>query len=318
MQLSSREHEHLRDLSQIRFLVIDEVDRMVQQGSFKELSLILDAVHAANPMDDDDDSDDREEDQIDEDDDLSANRDRLLALPGVPGEAQLEMLTDDIERRVLEQRQRSSGQPPIIKKVDDKELDELIGGEGCQIMDEHDDESLPLPPPVRRQTFVYSATLTLASASLGSRKDMGKRRKKKSSHVDGIDGAIAEILDRAHVKGKTKVVDLSINERSVVNKTNKKERMESKSQFRLPPGLSLRQIKCTRHHKDWHLYAYLLITQQGSSGPCLVFCNSIAGVRRVGKTLETLGMKVRILHAEMQQVRGRCVTHVTNKSEEVQ
>merc|ERR1712070_111522 len=64
---------------------------------------------------------------------------------------------------------------------------------------------------------------------------------------------------------------------------------------------SLEQIKCTQRHKDSHLYAYLMTTEQGSSGPCLVFCNSIAAVRRVGSTFQTLGFNVRILHAHMQQ-----------------
>jgi ATP-dependent RNA helicase DDX24/MAK5 len=45
-----------------------------------------------------------------------------------------------------------------------------------------------------------------------------------------------------------------------------------------------------------------LTTAQGASGPALVFCNSIAAVRRVGTTLQTLGLTVRILHAHMQQV----------------
>ena len=54
--------------------------------------------------------------------------------------------------------------------------------------------------------------------------------------------------------------------------------------------------------KDSHLYAYLVTTRQGSSGPCLVFCNSIAAVRRVGETLKMLGLPVKMLHAQMPQV----------------
>ena len=71
---------------------------------------------------------------------------------------------------------------------------------------------------------------------------------------------------------------------------------------RLPPGLTLGEIRCAQRHKDSHLYAYLVTTRQGSSGPCLVFCNSIAAVRRVGETLKTLGLPVKMLHAQMQQV----------------
>mmetsp|Transcript_11033 Transcript_11033/g.17485 ORF Transcript_11033/g.17485 Transcript_11033/m.17485 type:complete len:300 (+) Transcript_11033:173-1072(+) len=70
---------------------------------------------------------------------------------------------------------------------------------------------------------------------------------------------------------------------------------------RLPPGLTLGEIPCAQRHKDSHLYAYLVTTRQGSSGPCLVFCNSIAAVRRVGDTLKTLGLPVKMLHAQMMQ-----------------
>mmetsp|Transcript_16555 Transcript_16555/g.21665 ORF Transcript_16555/g.21665 Transcript_16555/m.21665 type:complete len:114 (+) Transcript_16555:883-1224(+) len=44
-----------------------------------------------------------------------------------------------------------------------------------------------------------------------------------------------------------------------------------------------------------------MTTVEGASGLCLVFCNSIASVRRVGSTLQALGLDVRVLHAQMQQ-----------------
>ena len=43
--------------------------------------------------------------------------------------------------------------------------------------------------------------------------------------------------------------------------------------------LSLCEIPHAQRHKDSHSYAYLVTTRQGSSGPCLVFCNSIAAVQ---------------------------------------
>ena len=66
---------------------------------------------------------------------------------------------------------------------------------------------------------------------------------------------------------------------------------------------------CTQRHKDSHLYGYILyfmsLLQQHkrSQSSILIFCNSIAGVRRVGLTLTTLRLPVRMLHANMQQVR---------------
>ena len=178
-------------------------------------------------------------------------------------------------------------------------------------------------PPVTRQTFVYSATLTLPS------QQQQQSRSKRKRQLP-VDGAIAEILEKAHAKGRTKIVDLTqagserkarVRSVTVAGEDNNGDvpaqlRQQSKtaaaapsssSAFRLPDGLQLQQIKCTKLHKDSHLYAYLMTAasrdNNNNKGPCLVFCNSIAGVRRVGTTLQTLGLSVRMLHAQMQQVR---------------
>jgi ATP-dependent RNA helicase DDX24/MAK5 len=159
---------------------------------------------------------------------------------------------------------------------------------------------------------VYSATLTLppSSSYIASKKVDGKKKKTKSKKAVTVEGAIAEILEKARARGQTKVVDLTSSDKhSVLAPTKEKragvskESASSTVSSRLPPGLSLRKIECTQLHKDSHLYAYLVTTAQGASGPCLVFCNSIAAVRRVGATLETLRLPVRMLHANMAQVR---------------
>jgi len=303
----------LNDLSQIRFLVIDEADRMVTQGSFPELTRILDAVHRANPMDEDGD----EDDNLLDDDPGDDAAHRLYSLPGVPGEAKVQMLTDEILQRIEQQKgqgqvDNGSGldsdddnddamEDTFVSELDDEEYEEAekdlekLGGD----IDEEDAISLPTAPPVRRQTFVYSATLTLPASSM-----YAKSQKKKRSDIK-VDGAIAEILEKAHAKGKTKVVDLATDAKKERTGTTAVPAVAAKDgkgdRFHLPAGLTLHQIKCTQRHKDSYLYAYLMMTDEGTAGPSLVFCNSIAAVRRVGATLTALGMDVRILHAHMQQ-----------------
>lgn len=309
--MASRQYSHLNDLSQIRFLVIDEADRMVQQGSFPQLANILDAVQRANPEDEEEDDSDeggnREKPDCANVDD-GANR--LLGLPGIPGEAKLVMLNDHILEEIERARRQEQGKQrqhyAELEEQNDETSIESGGDDGTA----QEELSLPVRPPVRRQTFVYSATLTLPSTANVT------RSKRARLSVDGnVDGAIAEILEKSRANGKTKVIDLS----NVNKNNNKKHSSEpgpstvvgmdksgqiSEETFRLPCGLSLQEIKCTQRHKDSHLYAYLMTTVDGSAGPCLVFCNSIACVRRVGSTLQALGMDVRILHAQMQQVRS--------------
>jgi len=282
---------------------------MIRQGAFPQLSRILDAVQRANPMDDSDDEED-----LSDDDDEENEPDRMYGLPGIPGEARVEMLSDDILERVRLQKMGGAGsadeaEEPKICEIEDSEYDEQQKElQADQEGDYNDDEiSLPALPPVTRRTYVYSATLTLPATDSyrKSKKQKGRRQ------MMDVDGAIAEILEKSHAKGRTKVVDLTNATGSAKGAAanfrngngNRSAAPKVSEEFRLPPGLELKLIKCTQKHKDSHLYAYLMTTEEGASGPCLVFCNSIAAVRRVGATLQALGLDVRILHAHMQQVR---------------
>eukprot|EP00978_Attheya_sp_CCMP212_P002167 scaffold4463_cov51-Attheya_sp.AAC.10 len=319
--MSTNDYDHLNNLSQLRFLVIDEADRMVNQGSFPQLTKIFDRINTANPVPEEEDSSD---DESDEDDD---DPERLRSLKGVRGEAKVQMLDDSILEMIDNQRQaqaldasddedesRASPTPPIPVELGDEEfeaqqrlLEEQEDGDN-QALDESDEEKVE---PVHRQTFVFSATLTLPSSDSYVKKSVSKRGKNNKNRNLTVEGAVAEILEKAGCRGETKVVDLTTAapERSV--KENVKDVKESKAgtksdaparlSTRLPPGLSLYQIKCIQKHKDSHLYGYLTTTKQGSSGPVLVFCNSIAAVRRVGETLRILGLPVKMIHAQMAQ-----------------
>jgi len=339
-QISKNEIPYLSDLSQIRFLVIDEADRMIQQNSFPQLSRILDAVQQSNPMDDDDD-DDSDDDLQDNEDDDTIGADRLLGLPGLPGEARVQMLTDDILQQIEQQRREySNNRHDYDGNLSDKDSDDQSEEDEEVPTGDIDDEeyekqrelqarelekeieldtdeiALPARPPVKRRTYIYSATLTLPATSTVTKSSKNKKNRRKA--LQDIDGAIAEILEKARAKGKTKVVDLSTTAKTTRGSQSKPANRENKStkgvpstSFQFPPGLTLQQIKCTLKHKDSHLYAFLCGTNNGlRKGPCLVFCNSIAAVKRVGATLQTLGVNVRMLHAHMQQVRIVNTRHV--------
>lgn len=260
---------------------------MTQEHSFPQLIKILDAIHLANPREEDEEESDEDSDE-DEDD-----SERLHGLPGVPGEAQLTMLTDDILEQINNQKASTDPESMEVPEEDFPE-DEWVGDDELKKLEEDLPDDFVPKEKVHRQTFIYSATLTLPFTSTGTKTN--KKHKKL-----GLDGGIAEILEKTRAMGETKVVDLSSS--ASAGKSSTKEKGQRLGGVRLPPGLSLEQIKCTQKHKDSHLYAYLMTTSQGASGPSLVFCNSIAAVRRVGATLQTLGFTVRILHAHMQQVR---------------
>jgi ATP-dependent RNA helicase DDX24/MAK5 len=280
----------MSDLSQIRFLVLDEADRMVQKHCFPQLVQILESVHSANPGSEQEEDDD----DTDESDDEDAE-DYLSSLPGVRGESKVTMLTDDILRQM---ESLQGHEPPEIKEVPDEEFEEAQSS--VDAYDELEDTDFsPEHPRVHRQTFIYSATLTMPQTET----KVKTNSKKKGRRQDvSLDGPIADILSKTRAMGETKIVDLSMLNQDK-HSSQSGGGAGRPNGVQLPPGLHLELVKCTQRHKDSHLYAYLVTTAQGASGPCLVFCNSIAGVRRVGTTLQKLGLPVRILHAHMQQVR---------------
>ena len=316
--MSSGEHDHLTNLQYLRYLVIDEADRMISQGSFPQLERIFEKIQEANPSLEYLATQEEEEYESDSDDE-----DRLLGLPGVRGEARVQMLDDDILQMIEQQKsggkvgnsimdQNMKSDFDITKPVemDDDEYEAMMNQSVEHSEDESDDEKVEEEETVKRQTFVFSATLTLPTSSHQqiSTQLKPKKGKKGNKKQNSVEGAIAEILEKVGSQGQTKVVDLSTSApppqiEQAKKKSSKHTEVEgaSKPTVKLPPGLSLYEIKCTQKHKDSHLYSFLVSTKQGAAGPCLVFCNSIGAVKRVGETLKVLGLPVRMLHAQMQQ-----------------
>ena len=304
--MSCKEHPHLMDLTQLRYLVIDEADRMISQGSFPQLSKIFDLINEANPPPEEEDWSDEEE----EDDD---DPHRMRSLPGIPGEAKVQMLDDRLLAMIRRQEEggtisdEGAESSPEPQEMDDEEYEEQLQEQKRR------KQRTPSKEGIHRQTFVYSATLTLppsAHHSLKAAKTARPNKKRKKRAQETVDGAISEILERSGARGQVKIVDLTNSTEKLDKNLSSREASSSSGNKtsntqqtpKLPPGLSLYQAKCTQLHKDMYLYAYLTTTKIGSSGNCLVFCNSIAAVRRVGETLKALRLPVRTLHAQMAQV----------------
>ena len=288
-------------MDDLRFLVIDEADRMISQGNFPQLKQILAFIQEKSPHPDAPDENDDSDSESDSDSDDDS---RLKSLHGVRGEAKVKMLDMNILKQIELQKM---GKAPSSALMDEEDIEEIADEENFLDEDAESNSILSNKKYEPRQTFVYSATLTLPSSDLSFATEKKKRKSRNKKKT--VEGAIADILEKAGAFGQTKVVDLTSDSTIIQDQSGNKNSMvelslprPSNTNKRLPPGLSLYQILCTQKHKDSHCYAYLATTQQGSSGPSLIFCNSISGVKRVGVTLQTLGLPVRMLHAQMAQV----------------
>ncbi|XP_075874234.1 ATP-dependent RNA helicase DDX24 [Nelusetta ayraudi] len=120
-----------------------------------------------------------------------------------------------------------------------------------------------------RQTFVFSATLTMAHSlptRLLQRKNLDKRNR------------LEALMEKVGIKSKPKVIDLSRKEATAETLTETK-------------------IQCQKEEKDFYLYYFLL----QYPGRTMVFANSIDCIKRLNSLLVILGRSPLPLHANMHQ-----------------
>jgi len=178
--MSSDEHSHLQDMSNLRFLVIDEADRLISTGNFPQLRQIFSYIQQKSPQpceESDDDSDD-ESDSNESDDDDDANR--LKHLQGVRGEARVKMLNINILNQI-EQQRSDKPQSPLIDDREEEDENDSFEEYNDNLNDENVEVDASIKKYIPRQTFVYSATLTLPSTqtSLKRSKTKSGRSKRK-------------------------------------------------------------------------------------------------------------------------------------------
>ncbi|GFQ80987.1 ATP-dependent RNA helicase DDX24 [Trichonephila clavata] len=127
-------------------------------------------------------------------------------------------------------------------------------------------------PHSKRQTFVFSATLTLVHEA-PSRLALKKKRVKVIKTKQKLDSLIKLI---------------GMKDPKIIDITNKTVLVDT---------LTETQIMCSNEQKDSYLYYFLLM----HPGRTLVFCNSKDCVRRLRSVLELLECHPLPLHASMHQ-----------------
>ncbi|KAF7995093.1 hypothetical protein HCN44_004565 [Aphidius gifuensis] len=129
----------------------------------------------------------------------------------------------------------------------------------------------------QRQTFVFSATLTLVH-DIPDYLQRKKNKNSKSKIFKLTSGQkLQKVIHMLHIKNP-KIVDVT-QERGIAG------------------TLTECRITCTIDHKDYYLYYFL----QRHNGRTLIFCNSIGCVKRLAQLFSILDCHPLPLHASMQQ-----------------
>ncbi|KAG7391357.1 ATP-dependent RNA helicase ddx24 [Phytophthora boehmeriae] len=279
-------HEHMKDMATtLRFLVVDEADRMLQPGSYPELEKIFDTLRrkgktAASELedlsDDEEDEEASEEDQNDgsesEDDGEDIDMSKFASGSKV-------MMLDDVLK--MQRKQQAAAAKKENKQESSKSKSPV--------------PERPSSPRHTRQTFLFSATLTIPE---GGRFQKGKTKR----HRNALS-VLEKVMKRVGLRGKPAVVDLSIAEsdaaKPIVSEESKQKlkKQQENVALSLPAGLELCQHEVTESTRDSFLYYFL--TQY--PGRTIIFLNAIHQVRRLTGLLSLLNLPVFALHAEMQQ-----------------
>ncbi|GBF94480.1 DEAD-box ATP-dependent RNA helicase [Raphidocelis subcapitata] len=267
--LMSSGHAHLTRLARLRVLVIDEADRMVQQGHYQELSSILDLIPRPSKG--------------------AEGAAAAAAAAASDGWADAPLL-DEGGNVVVEEGEEEEGeeeQEGEEEEDGEAESEEAEGSGEEEGSEEEEEEAAAAEaaaaaavarrraaprgargPPL--QTMVFSATLTLP-ASLRKRLRRGGGGSSGAATLEGLMG-------RVPFRGEPAIVDLT-TERKLA------DRVEEAS------------IECLEDERDAALY-YLLARHPGRA---LVFVNAVSSLRRVAAVLKLLGLPAQALHAQQQQ-----------------
>lgn len=214
-------------LSHLSFFVLDEADRMVERGHFKELQTIMDMLpktereHPAddekapqrrkrrreNPKEDADEEqeeDDEEEDDEEEDENVEVYPDS----------------DDDNAEEAVDEEQVDDEQDDEQEEDEDQQLvveDVAMDGdfpedEGQQIvvedvaMDEDFPGSINIEPVKKRQTLVFSATLALPP---GFKKKLKRGFFDDKSVSKKNEYSVASLIQKAAMRSNAAIVDLT-------------------------------------------------------------------------------------------------------------
>lgn len=282
-------HEHLKDLaSTLRFLVVDEADRMLQPGSYPELEKIFHVLRrkskpAASYLSD-----------------LSCNGDDEVAID----EEKNNGISDNEGDDNIDIYQFANGKKVTmlgdVLKMQRKQLEEADDAKNTEKNATKAQKEVAVVASRHvRQTFLYSATLTIPEA--------GRFQKSKKKTTQNALTVLERVMKRVGLRGKPAVVDLSIAEPDsgiAGVKPLKSKEAERKLKYQqinvslsMPAGLELCQYEVTDFTRDSFLYYFL--TQY--PGRTIIFLNAIHQVRKLTSLLTLLSLPVFALHAEMQQ-----------------
>eukprot|EP00041_Stephanoeca_diplocostata_P017713 m.362964 g.362964 ORF g.362964 m.362964 type:complete len:899 (+) comp20796_c0_seq1:178-2874(+) len=260
-ELLSTGEAHFQKLKALRFLVVDEADRMVDKGHFKEFKQILGIIEGDVQQEDGLVS--SQTTQLDASAIQTLHRTKNPAGEGTEPEA-TEDPTEGNHAENDTPQNPSEGNPAGVADA------------SAVAATEKHNEAVKVPAKsTARQNLIFSATLFLDK--LGGRARVGGRTKQVKAQ--SAEDNLKYIASLCGVRAGHATINLSAGTKQVAQ------------------TLTEAKISCATDEKDHYLY-YFLTKYPGRT---LVFANSISCIRRLLSIFKVLQLPVYGLHASMQQ-----------------
>eukprot|EP00887_Chlorella_sp_A99_P006649 scaffold3.g6649.t1 len=326
--LMSAGHAHLTNLNHLSFLVIDEADRMVQQGHYSELSSILGAIPTRKQL----------AAAAAEDARLAREDARVRVLPPLPPKAAARAQRAAAAAAAALQRVEAAEEEDAVAEAaeepatsEDEELqegeeegeeEEAASSSGAEEeeeeeagsqkeeeesseeqADEEEDDGQQQQPGQQQERHQRGAGGAAAAAARALRLQTfvfsatltlpaeQRRRLRKGGGGASGSSTLESSMDKVPMGPKPKIVDLTSRRRLA-----DKARCAALCAV-LCCAVEEAYVACSEGERDDCLYAILA----RHPGRAIVFVNAISSVRRLAAILKLLGLPAHALHAEMQQ-----------------
>lgn len=265
IQGTKQEHITIKSLRQLPFLVIDEADRMTESGHFEELINIVEILQQKGIA--------KEKDL---DDEFTSTIPSLKRKRGTWNGIEVEdVFLEELDHNNFRSCKRNDGE------LSEEEEEEEENEEEIEVEEEDEEKSSALS--VKRQTLVFSATLTFVHA--GPKRDSFKRTSKSQGpQIRTADEKLNKMMSL-----------LGMGEKNVRKFDLTKEGIGKVDSHRLTEIC----MACKLEEKDVYLYYYLLF----HPGRTIIFCNSKDAIRRLTSVLKLLRLEPIAFHSDMDQKR---------------
>jgi ATP-dependent RNA helicase DDX24/MAK5 len=262
----SQGHPHLAYLNQLKYLVLDEADRMLDRGHYAELNQIVLQITRSRVEEQvsDDDIDDDIDDGTSRVNKKSQKSKRQTMLFSAT------MMLDGDGRLNAKLQKGKSRKKRKKKTTTSKILEDLMARVGCNgnpvIVDMN-----KMKQHERAEQAERDRLANIAEA--GEANDNNESNNSSSS-----SSSSSSTIEVAAPRALSSSSSLSVNQA-------------------LPDNLELARIECTQDDKELYVYYFCM----KHPGRTIIFANSIAVVRKLSMLLKLMQINVFPLHAQMQQ-----------------